>query len=150
MQTCPLRSIVVVGALKWQKNSFMKIGAWNLYGRVGWCIVSNKVILNKIACFLGDVSPFSKNKAKFSQMFGFVWVNKLKEFCIFKISIKANTASVVIFMEIPFLVLVNIGPSHFLLPVFFCHKLYDKIILWRIFFFFFFLNLFILFSWIRQ
>jgi len=45
--------------------------------------------------------------------------NKLKDFIYLGSAQKANTAGLAIVMRIPFLVLVNIFPSHFLYPVFF-------------------------------
>jgi len=105
------------------KLHILKIGAWKLNGRVFWYDVSNKGIFNKIACFLGGVSLFSKIRQILSDFF---WVgnNKLKEFYIFLWTILAIT------VRIRFLILVNICPSKFLLTIFY-PELFDKIPLWR-------------------
>ena len=110
----------------------MQIGVGNLNSRVLWYDGSNKGIFNKIACFLVVFPLFSKIRQIFSDFWFWVGNKKLKEFYIFRGSVEANTAGVAIVMRIPFLVLVNILPSYFLLPVvFFYHKLFDKILLWR-------------------
>ena len=40
------------------KFDILKIGTWNLYGKVLWYDVSHKGTFNKIACFLGVFSLF--------------------------------------------------------------------------------------------